>query len=398
MSSPLPADRAPRSAAVREVAVLVETDSSWGRSVIQGVADYASKHGPWDLLIDVREAGGQPWALPDAWRGDGIIARISSPLLVDEIHRRGLPVVDVGDLFQDLPGVGAVVTDEGALARMALEHFKERGFRQFGYFAPPSPSYSRQRGRHFLEAVRAEGLEAWEYRPGYATGRRISREEQFKRVRRWLGHLPRPIALLTADALRGRQLAEICRLSGIPVPDEVAILAGDADDLLCNVCSPPLSSITVASQRIGHDAAALLHGMMQGGAAPTNALEIPPIGVIGRQSTDVLAIGDPMVVRALRFIQKHAAQGIVVEDVLRQVPVSRRYLELQFRRYLGRLPAEEIRRIRLERGRELLGLGDLSIEEIATACGYAGATQFGVAFRKRYGQSPLAYRKRLFKG
>lgn len=393
-----PAGRPAASTAIREVAVLVETDTSWGRSVIRGIADYAQRHGTWNLLIDLREVSAQRWALPEAWHGDGIIARISSPLLVDDIVRRGLPTVNVDDLFEDLPGVAAVVTDERVRARMALEHFTERGFSQFAYFAPPSQEYSKNRGQQFVEAVRDAGMDVWEYRPGYATGRRISRDEQFKRVRRWLGQLPRPIAILAADALRGRQLAEVCRSAAIHVPDEVAILAGDADDLLCNVCSPPLSSITVASQRIGHDAAATLHAMLEGAPTPPRPLQIAPLGVISRQSTDVLAIEDPMIVRALRFIQQHATQGIVVDDVLQQVPISRRYLELQFRRLLGRLPAEEIRRIRLDRGRELLAQGELSVEEIASACGYAGATQFGVAFRKRFGVTPLAYRKHLNKG
>ena len=124
-------------------------------------------------------------------------------------------------------------------------------------------------------------------------------------------------------------------------------------------------------------------------------MRIAPLGVTSRQSTDVLAIDDPTVVQALRFIEAHADQGIVVDDVLREVPISRRSLEIQFRNYLGRSPAEEIRRVRLEQGRELLGRPDLSVAEIATACGFTNATRFGVAFRKRYGKTPLAYRKQL---
>ncbi|MEQ8839019.1 MAG: AraC family transcriptional regulator [Lacipirellulaceae bacterium] len=116
---------------------------------------------------------------------------------------------------------------------------------------------------------------------------------------------------------------------------------------------------------------------------------------MSKQSTDALAINDPMVVKAMRFIQTHAFAGIIVEDVLREVPVSRRYLEQQFKRYFGRLPAEEIRHLRLERGKELLAQSEISVESVATACGYAGSTQFGVAFRKKYGQTPLAFRKGL---
>ena len=382
---------------IREVAVLVETDTSWGHSIVRGVADYAKKFGPWNLLIEPRDFG-QRWSLPDGWRGDGVIARITTPLQAEQLVTEGLPSVNVDDVYPDLEGIATVLTNETGRAELALAHFREKGFEHFGFFAPPSHEYSKQRGREFAAVVRRAGFHCQEYKPGYRVGRRISKPEQRHRIRRWLEQLPRPVAILAVDAQRGLQLAEICNLEAIRVPDEVAILAGDSDDLLCDVCTPPLSSISVASQRIGHDAAALLHRMMEGEPAPTEPLRIDPICVVSRQSTDILAIEDAMIVRALRFIQSHAFQGIVVSDVLREVPVSRRYLELQFKRFLGRLPAEEIRRIRLDRGKELLAQSSLSIEEIAEACGYAGATQFGVAFRKRFRQTPLAYRKHLVKG
>jgi LacI family transcriptional regulator len=379
---------------VHQIAVLVETDNSWGRSVVEGVADYAGKYGPWNLLIDPRDHS-QGWSLPDRWRGDGIIARVSTPLHLEEIARAGLPAVNVDNVFENQEGVGQVTTDEHSWATMALAHFRERGFVHFAYFAPPSHEYSKKGAQAFYAAVTEEGYDCHIYRPGYRGGRRISRDEEHNRIHRWLSHLPKPVAILAVDARRGRQLTEICSLERIRVPDEAAILAGDTDDFLCNLSSPPLSSIAVASQRIGHDAAALLDRMMQGEPAPSQPALIPPVRVINKQSTDVLAIEDPMIVQALRFIQTHAFRGIVVEDVLREVPVSRRYLELQFKRRIGRLPAEEIRRLRLERGRDLLTQSDLSVEAISAACGYAGATQFGVAFRKQFGSTPLAFRRKL---
>lgn len=379
---------------VLQIAVLVETDNSWGRSVVEGVADYAGKYGPWNLLIDPRDHS-QGWSLPDRWRGDGIIARVSTPLHLEEIARAGLPAVNVDNVFENQEGVGQVTTDEHSWAALALAHFRERGFTHFAYFAPPSHEYSKKGAQAFFAAVTAEGHDCHVYRPGYRGGRRISRDEEHNRIHRWLSHLPKPVAILAVDARRGRQLTEICSLEKIRVPDEVAILAGDTDEFLCNLSSPPLSSIAVASQRIGHEAAALLDRMMQGEPAPTEPVLIPPVQVVGKQSTDVLAIDDPMIVQALRYIQSHAFRGIAVDDVLREVPVSRRYLELQFKRRIGRLPAEEIRRLRLERGRDLLTQSDLSVEAISAACGYAGATQFGVAFRKQFGATPLAFRRRL---
>ena len=384
----------PNQLRARQVAVLIETETSWGGRVIRGIAHFAEKHAHWHLLIDPRDHEQRP-ALPEGWRGDGIIARISSRMQVEQIREKRIPVVNVDDTYEGLSGVGVVITDESERARLALEHLVSRGFSKFAYFAPPSQRYSKNRGEAFKQAVAELGYECFEYLPGYRAGRKIGWEEQQRRVNRWLASLPRPVAILTVDAHHGRQLAEICHFAGVRVPDEVAILAGDTDDLLCEVSTPPLSSISVACERLGYDAAAMLHRMIAGEPAPKEPLLIAPHGVVSRQSTDVLAIDDPTVVRALRYIHTHAHHGIVVDDILREVPISRRSLEIQFRSYLGRSPAEEIRRVRLDRGRQLLGRRELSITEIALACGFSNATRFGIAFRKCFGTTPRAFRKTL---
>ena len=380
--------------AVPEVALLVETDNSWGRSVVRGVADYAQNYGPWNLLIEPREPS-QDWSFPESWRVDGVIARISTPLLLNQIRARQVPVVDLGDIFVGEQGVDSVLTDEAKRSEFALEHFRSKGFQHFAYYAPPSRDYSRRRGREYVEAVEQSGAVCSQYRPGYRVGRRISREEHRHRVGRWLSQLPLPVAVLAVDAQRGKELVEVCTQENLRIPDQVAILAGETDDLCCEVCFPPLSSIETASGRIGALAAARLADRLRGEQALDQPIAVPPVGVIGRQSTDILAIEDPMIVRALRFMHAHACRGIVVDDVLAEVPVTRRQLERQFKRNLGRLPAEELRRIRLERGRQLLSETDLSIEEVAEACGYSGATQFGSAFRKQYESTPLSFRKKL---
>jgi LacI family transcriptional regulator len=381
---------------VRQVALLVETEDSWGCSVIRGIHDYSQDHGHWNLLIDPRDHEARS-ALPDLWAGDGIIARIGSRVQLEQICNRPEPKINVDTVFEGLDGIYDVVTDDDERAEIALAHLRDRGFEEFAYFAPPSLKYSTCRGEAFINAVTKAGYRCREYKPGYRVGRKIGWEEQQRRVSRWLKSLPSPVAIFTVDAHRGRQLTEICYLSGIRVPDQVAILAGDTDELMCGVSTPPLSSIALAGRRIGYEAAALLDRLMAGEKPAKKTYKIPPQGVISRQSTDILAIDDEAVVRALRFIQNHAFQDIVVKDILNEVPISRRSLEIQFQHYLGRSPAEEIRRVRLEKGKELLARSDFSIGEIAVACGFANTTRFGVAFRKRFGQTPLAYRKQLLR-
>lgn len=379
----------------RQIAILVETESTWGRKVIRGVANYVEKGKPWHLLIDPRDHEHRS-ALPDGWQGDGVIARIANRLQCEQLVATGLPLVDVDDVFPDVPSIARVTTDELAMAALALEHLTSRGFTDFGYFAPPSHRYSSVRGDAFAAAVRGAGFVCNHYRPGYRAGRKISWDERQRRVNRWLGSLPRPVGIFTVDAYHAYQLAEICHFAGIRVPDEIAIIAGDNDDLLCDVSSPPLSSISMASERIGYEAAEMLDNMLCGESCPEAPRLIGPHGVSSRHSTDVLSIDDPTVVQALRYIQQHAHHGIGVQDILREVPISRRSLEIQFKSYLGRSPAEEIRRVRLERGRTLLGKREMSITEVALASGFSDATRFGIAFRKQFGATPRSFRKTLF--
>lgn len=379
---------------VQVVAVMVETETSWGRRVIRGIAQYSDKHALWHLLIDPRDHE-QRSSLPDGWRGDGVIARLSSRQQIDQVKQRSIPTVDVDDVYGPTPGVGRVITDETARAEFAVEHLLARGFTQFAYFAPPSHRYSNSRGEAFERAVTLRGHKCHTYRPGYRAGRKMSWAELQRRVNRWLLSLPRPIAILAVDAHHARQLAEVCHFSSIRVPDDFAILAGDSDDLLCEVSTPPLSAVSLACERIGYEAAAMLHQMMGGKPAPQEPILVPPHGVTSRQSTDFLAIDDPMIVRALRFIQNHTQHGIGVDDILREVPLSRRSLEIQFKSYLGRTPAEEIRRVQLERAKELLLNRDLSITEVALSSGFSNATRFGIAFRKKFGTTPRNFRKKL---
>ncbi len=375
----------------RQVAIMVETEDNWGRNVIQGIADYAQQQGSWTLVIDPRDHEARP-ALPEEWAGDGIIVRLGNRRQANQIRSSEAPAVNVDTLMLDERGLGHVITDDSERARLALAHLCQRGLTRFAYFAPPNYRFSGARGEAFRAAVAAAGFDCQQYKPGYRAGRKIGYAEHQRLVTRWLDSLHKPIGVFAVDARYGRQLAEICQASNVRVPDDAAILAGDNDELMCSVSSPPLSSVLLAARHTGHEAAALLDRLMRGRRPPRRPIEIKPLGIISRQSTDVLAIDDDAVVRAVRFIQAQATRRIHVNDVLQEVPVSRRMLELQFRRYLGCSPAQHIRQVRLEKAKQLLIQTELPIVEIAVASGFANATRLGVAFRKLFGMNPRAYR------
>jgi LacI family transcriptional regulator len=227
-----------------------------------------------------------------------------------------------------------------------------------------------------------------------AAGRGWHQSDLVGQLVTWLRDRKWPLALMVHNDLRARAIAQICRDEGISVPDDIAILGVDNDDLDCELSDPPLSSVCVPWRRIGYDAASLLDRMLEGEAIEPSMIALPPIGVAERQSTDSVAVSDPEVVAAIRFIREHAHERTSVDDVLREVPIGRRSLEKRFRASLKRTPLEEIRRVHIERAKQLLATTDLSIHDVARRSGFGGSTWFSEAFHDLVGESPAHYRKR----
>jgi LacI family transcriptional regulator len=219
-------------------------------------------------------------------------------------------------------------------------------------------------------------------------------DEQQETIGRWLRALPKPLGVMACNDMRGQHVLDACRRYDLAVPEEVAVIGVDNDELLCSLCDPPLTSVVPNPERIGYDAAALLEALMQGERVGRTAQFVEPIGVVTRQSTDVLAIDQPNVVTALRYIREHACDGIGVADVLQQVPLTRSVLERLFRRYVGRSPQEEIRQVQLKRARQLLAETELSLAQIAPLAGYRHPEYMSVVFKRLAGETPGQYRRR----
>jgi LacI family transcriptional regulator len=199
---------------------------------------------------------------------------------------------------------------------------------------------------------------------------------------------------------RGREVQEACRDAGLRVPEEVVVVGVDNDALLCELADPPLSSVALNAEAGGYRAAALLDRMMR---APTRSrtperLLVEPIHVVTRRATDIVALDDPEVAAALHFIQNHATEPIVVSDIVEDVMISRRALELRFRSAIGRTLHAEIRRIHLERARRLLVETDLPITQVAEASEFGRASYLAHAFRQAFGSTPAHYRRRMRSG
>jgi len=370
-----------------QVTVLVPAVSGWGRSIIKGVAAFANRHGPWHLHV---EPEGERRLLPHGWQGDGVIARLSTPAVARAVLGLGVPVVNVSGIFLEGPAakLPRVCNDRGASGSMAARHLIDRGFRNFGYVGLPTLAYVREHQEAFAAALDRAGFACH----AHALGRGLEKTGRPSRLIAWLEGLPKPAGILTWSNVQGRAVIDACRRAEILVPEDVAVLSGDDDQLLCESCFPQLSAIAVAAERIGEQAAELLQLLIERRPLPPTPILVPPIGIITRQSTDTLAVDNPDLVRAIGYIREHATRNIHVEDVLAAVPLSRRSLERIFQDSLGRSPAQEIRRVRIERAKQLLATTDLPIPKVATASGFGTGEYLATIFRQATGMTPLKYR------
>lgn len=384
------------------IGVLVETSTSWGRNIIRGVSRYAQEHTDWGFRL-------QPWGVydslrlqvPQEWAVDGLIARITREDLLEDIRRIGCPTVNVSTTRTDRPEnrIVSCTVDETAIGRMAAEHFLELGFHAFAHCGAPTnrDHYQNRQWDGFSGRLRESGYEALleDIAPSLAEHSQWASSQ--KRLAEWLMKQDKPLGILAWNAHLARLVAEACRQIDIHIPEEVAIISGDYDDVFCSTASPPISSVDPPSRQVGYNAARMLHEMLEG-HTPASPFLMAPLGITVRQSTDSVAVNDPELAMALAFIRKHATERINVNTVLKQVPIGRRSLELQCLKILGRSPAAEIRRIRIQKAARLLEETELSIHQIARKSGFENPNILLRNFRRSHGMSPSVYRRKMGQG
>lgn len=373
------------------VALLIETSNRYGRELLRGIRNYVSEHTDWAVHLTEWGRGDAPPPWLAKWRVDGVIARIENHEIEHAARATGVPVVNVSaaGLAPEFP---VVISDSAAVARLAAEHLLERGFEHFGYCGDGRFKWSATHAGNFIEFLEREG---------HACAVFDSQPEDFadweaeqEKLGRWIQSLPKPVGIMACYDIRGQQVLDVCRQLGVQVPDEIAVIGQHNDELLCELCDPPLSSVIPNSCRAGYEAAALLQEMMRGRRVAAGPYLISPVGVAVRQSTDIVALNDRQIAAAVRFIRENACRGIGVEDVLRAIPMSRTLLERKLRQLLRRSPYEEILHIRLRRAKELLSATSLSIAEIAERAGFSCPEYLSAAFKKHAGVSPREFRIR----
>jgi LacI family transcriptional regulator len=386
-------------AKIPKVVLLIENSRTYGRQLLRGIARYSRFYGPWSFYMErpfYLESGGRIRQLDVSHlkelHADGIIMRDTGK--PEEITAMRVPTIIASAIKEQIPGIPAICTDDATIGKMGAEHLLERGFRHFGYCGFDDMSWSRKRKDSFADSIAQAGLKTNVYRQPKSRSKRVWENEQ-NLLADWLKSLPKPVGLMVCNDDRGRQVIETCNAAGLSTPDEIAVIGVDNDELVCELSNPPLSSIALNVERAGYEAAQLLDKMMAGPKNKiTHTITVSPTHTVTRQSTDILAIGAPLVSAALRFIRQNAKNDIQVSHVVQAVAASRRTLQQRFRKLLCRSLHEEIMRVRVELVAQLLIETNLSVSEIGARLNYTGVEHISRSFKRIKGLTPLAYRKK----
>jgi LacI family transcriptional regulator len=376
---------------IPHVLLLIDTAGAFGRGVIEGIGRYALENGPWSVQYEYRALDSLPPEWVKEWKGDGIISRTTDVQQAKMLRETKLPLVELhGDPKCGYPEIGV---DCRQLWRMVFEHFQNCGLRHFGFFTYGEMRLIKDSREACCRIIEEHGYRCHIYRPPpFEQGVPVWHESQLPNFLKWVRDLPNPLGIFTTGDLHAVRLMNLCRELNIAVPEEMAIMGVGNDQLICETVRPTLSSVDLNAQRIGYEAARLLDQRMAGKKHEVSLL-IPPSHIVVRQSTDLAAVEDADVARAVRFIREFACLGIDVPRVAQEVRLSRSVLEERFRRYLGRTPKAEIMRIRVEHAKMLLTKTDKISEHVARKSGFSSLVYFTKAFHREVGMTPNAYRK-----
>lgn len=385
------------------VALLIETSRAYGRGLCAGVAEFARNHGGWNFVLQERDLRvGVPEWLP-GWKGDGILCRISDPALAELLSTSSCPVVDLYGGFRH-PAIPSLDTDAAAVARMAARFFLDAAFDQFAFCGFPGLWFSDERCGAYVDHLREMGFSCHVYQTsdGWDSGDVALRESLHpagsRLLEEWGASLPDHTAILACNDVRAQQLLTVARRIGRRIPEELAVMGVDDDELICELTNPRLTSIRPDTRSLGYHAAQWLDTLMHGKPLPARQLLLPPVLVNERASTDVIASTDPVFTRAIRYIRSHAGSATGVCSVVAAAGCSRSSLEMKFGMILGRSVHDEIIRVRIRRACVLLAETHLTLDQIATACGFATASHFSRVFKKLMEMTPGDYRFTRLRG
>ena len=389
---------------VPRIAIALSSAYKTYRDMMQGIFRYVNEHGSWAIQIVEGRDDELPLAQFKRENYDGFIGKVSTPGVLKDILDSTLSAI-IADT--SLPGfrqrirrrpfTSQICSDDRPIGSAAARYFLERRFSKFAYVGEiHSATWSETRCLAFRKTLESANFRCAVYpAPSAALLRNATREQNV--LGKWLCELPRPCAVFVSNDVRARQVLNASLNAGLAVPKDIAVLSCDNDELICETTVPPLSSIQLDAHQTGYRAAALLDRMMRNHVPPAESERILHYGfldIVTRNTSEAMNLSDPLVTRILAYLRLNVEMHFTMDDLAKALNVSRRLLEMRFKRATGRTLHMELMRMRMERARTLLRSGTQSVETIAGICGFSTASHFGATFSKMFGCSPRAFRKR----
>ncbi|MCB0662522.1 MAG: DNA-binding transcriptional regulator [Saprospiraceae bacterium] len=384
--------------ATRKIIFLLDLSESFSRNLIQGISRYADIYGPWSfckMTPSYRDQYGIEGIIEFAreWKADCLVGQFQDENEVKQLIEAGLKLIAV-DYIEPFDTIANISGNYRKSGEMAADYFLSRGFKNFAFYGMPNTVWSRERENAFRKKIQAVGLSVNSYSPD------ASKNRQFwfytaSTLKDWLLSLPKPVAIFTCDDNRAEHLMEAAKMAKIHIPEEMALLSVDNDELICKTSTPSLSSIQQDEINGGFLAAELMEKMIQEHRIIKQDILLEPLQIITRHSSDVFALDDPYIKKALIYIKEHLDTPLNVTEICRQIPLSRRALEIRFKNQLNRSIYEEVKRQRMEKFVFLLLNSDLPINDMATLCGFPDSKNLARVFASQFAMSPSVYRKRF---
>lgn len=330
------------------------------------------------------------------WRADVVIAQFDPEDDVTLFRKNGI-IAMAQDYVAKFDTIPNITGDYALTGTMAAEYFLAKGFKNFGFFGYNGVCWSDERCEAFRSRVQEsypEGADFYMY-----DGQNIDNMWYYDQseLTTWLKSLPKPIAIMSCDDNQGNILLQACELCCIHVPFDVAIIGVDNDEILCNMSNPSMSTINVDIERGGADAAAVAERMVKDPSYKGEDVVLKPLTVIERLSSSVFATNDKEVLMALRFIHANLDSKIIVTDVLKNVPMSRRLLEHRFKKMTGMTIYNYISVQRIERFAQLLINSNDSISDIAAKMDEFDTKSISRRFKELKGCTPSNFREKMHK-
>ncbi len=378
-----------------KVLVLTDFSSGYSRSLLKGIVRYSQEVEGWTFYrmplyyrVMYGDRGVMQWA--KEWNADAIIAQLSD-LDIDLLKDLNIPII-VQNYRDRIPGVCNLTGDYIGTGRLAAEFFINKGYNHFAYYGINDTVWSRERGIGYAERLAQQQYHV--YRRLEPAGTHEQWAYNLEALGAWLKSLPKPLALFACDDYFALQISETCKFFGLSVPDEIAILGVDNDELLCNISNPPLSSIVLDVENGGYAAAKILHELIEKRITQPPNITVGVVQILSRQSTQKYVIRDKYITQVVEYIERHYTQPLSVPTLQALVPLSRRVFEKRFKHNTGVSIYQFLQRYRVDKLAGELITSNRSIEELAISCGFEDAKNVARVFLKYKGMTPSEYRKR----